>query len=74
MLHKTISLTLGARRYRVRLHSIDGKTWCAESPRRAADIQLRFNAMRRREYLALRNAIVDNVTDDPEGIATDVNF
>ena len=67
MMHKTVTLNIGdGHRYRVRLHSIDGRTWTAESPRRAADVQLRFNAMRRREYLALRNAIIDNVPDETE--------
>ena len=61
MLHKTTTLKIGNKRYRVRLHSIDGRTWCAESPRRAADVQLRFDAQRRREYLSLRRMFEDNV-------------
>ena len=65
MLHKTITLHMPHRRCRVRLHSIDGKTWSAESPRRAADAQLRFNAQRRREYMALRRIIENNIADDP---------
>ena len=69
MKHKTITLHVSDSRYRVRLHSIDGRTWCAESPRRAADTQLRFNSRVRHEYNALRNMVLDNVTDEAEGVS-----
>ena len=50
MLHKIIKLY----GIKVKLHSLDGYTWCASSPQEAAKDQLAFNQRRAEEYRKTR--------------------
>lgn len=62
MYHKTITLKADKRR-RIRLHSIDGRIWCSQSPRYAATIELLYFARRHGEYESLRRALAKRLSE-----------
>ena len=59
MLHKTIKVKTQDRRViRVRLHSLDGKTWLASSPRHAVREYCAFTARRADTYAQARANLI----------------
>lgn len=67
MYHKVVTLKLPNKHCHIRLHSIDGRIWCSESPRYAAALQLLYSARRSNEYGRLRVLIGKKVISDPQG-------
>lgn len=62
MYHKKIKLA-STPSVKVRVHSIDGRTWTLGSPRQAASVQLAFIHRRKAEYNECKLCFVRNVDD-----------
>ncbi|HEY6018862.1 MAG TPA: hypothetical protein VIY48_02935 [Candidatus Paceibacterota bacterium] len=69
MYHKVIRIA----DHRVRVHSIDGRTWTAQSRRHAAQEQLAYNERKRNVYHSDGQYLDSSIPDDLEVFPCDLN-